>query len=103
MVTIASDGAKALEAIEAAMAAAPFDACLMDVSMPVMDGLETTRELRQRETATGSHLCVIGLTAYTSAKDRQNCFEAGMDMYLTKPLNIESLRRCIEQSGQHGA
>lgn len=68
----------------------PYDAIFMDAMMPVMDGFETTAELRRREPA-GRHSIVIGLTALATQEDRERCLEAGMDDYLPKPTNLEAL------------
>ena len=66
-----------------------FDAVLMDVHMPGIDGLETTRRLRRRFPA--GTLPVIALTAAAFDDDRQRCLEAGMDDFLTKPFEFERL------------
>ena len=68
-----------------------FDAVLMDVQMPGMDGLETTRRLRQREQGTDTRVRVIGLTAHAMEGDRQRCLEAGMDDYVAKPIKPSEL------------
>jgi CheY-like chemotaxis protein/HPt (histidine-containing phosphotransfer) domain-containing protein len=97
-VSVAPDGAKALQAIAYAREAGlPFDVCLMDVNMPVKDGMQATRELREIELTTGSHhLLVIALTAYTSMDDCERCKASGMDLYLSKPLEMAVLRRYVE-------
>jgi PAS domain S-box-containing protein len=84
------------EAIEA-LARAPYDLVLMDVHMPEMDGLEATRRIRQAEAAgrRRGRLPVIALTASTLEGDRQVCVEAGMDAFLSKPLNPEALRSVL--------
>jgi len=79
----AKNGIAALEAI----AARKYDAVIMDVQMPEMDGIEATRALRERERETSGHLPVIALTANAMDGDRERCIDAGMDDYLTKPLN----------------
>jgi signal transduction histidine kinase/ActR/RegA family two-component response regulator len=66
-----------------------FDLILMDVQMPEMDGLDATRAIRGRED--GVDIPIIGLTAHASKEDRDRCLEAGMDGYLTKPVNLEAL------------
>jgi signal transduction histidine kinase/CheY-like chemotaxis protein len=91
-VTIASDG---LQAIEYA-AQEPFDVMLMDVQMPIMDGFTATRAIREREKATGGHLHIIAMTASAMEGDREACLEAGMDDYISKPINAATFRDKIE-------
>ena len=86
-ITIAQDGQQALELI----AAESFDLVLIDVQMPIMDGIETTRALRRLEAQSGTHLPVIGLTAHAMESDRQRCLDAGMDDYLAKPFKVADL------------
>ena len=82
-VSLAGDGVEALRAIDAG----DFDLVLMDVQMPVMDGWEATTELRRR----GQTIPVIAMTAHALEEDRKRCEEVGMDGYVFKPMNIESL------------
>ncbi len=85
-----ADGQAAVEAVEAAHAeGAPYAVVLMDVQMPVMDGLQATRELRLR--ACGLGLRVVALTAGALAEQREECRMAGMDAHLTKPLHRDRL------------
>ncbi len=68
-----------------------YDLILMDVQMPVMDGIKTTIKLREVETATGSHTPVIAITANALMGDRENCISAGMDDYMSKPFQLQDL------------
>ena len=93
-VILAENGRTALEIL----AEQPFDLALMDVQMPVMDGLEATRELRLREKALGRlRLPVVAVTARAMAGDHQRCLEAGMDDYVSKPLRPQALQEAIER------
>ena len=84
-VTVAENGEQAL----AVLAGESFDAVLMDVQMPVMDGLEATRRIRLDQGLSG--LPVIALTAHAAKEDREACLEAGMDDYVSKPIDADTL------------
>ncbi|HEX4130342.1 MAG TPA: response regulator [Pirellulales bacterium] len=89
-----------LEAIDRLLAE-PFDLVLMDCQMPVLDGLSATREIRRLEAAgelraSGGCLPIVALTANAVQGDRQTCLAAGMDAYLTKPLNNVELITLLE-------
>ncbi len=86
-VVIANNGNEALQEIGRHV----FDLVLMDVQMPEMDGLEATRELRQRESATDSHVPVVAMTAHAMKGDRERCLAAGMDDYLCKPIRLNDM------------
>jgi PAS domain S-box-containing protein len=73
-----------------------FDVVLMDVQMPELDGLEATKLIRESEKVTGAHVPIIATTAHAMVSDRELCMEAGMDNYISKPLNIRSLLAAIE-------
>ncbi|MCZ6634460.1 MAG: ATP-binding protein [bacterium] len=81
-VIIAENGQQALDALEQS----DFDAILMDVQMPVLDGLEATRIIRNTEQQTRTHIPIIAITAHALKGDRERCLEAGMDDYVTKPI-----------------
>ncbi len=96
-VSVAQNGRKAIEAIETER----FDVVLMDVQMPEMDGLEATRAIRSSENLTGRpRISIIAMTAYAMAGDRERCLEAGMDGYVSKPINAQELFETIENVDQ---
>jgi signal transduction histidine kinase/ActR/RegA family two-component response regulator len=103
VVELAENGQQALEKLERAS----YDIVLMDMQMPVMDGLTAMRLLRQREQQTGHHQVVIALTANAMQTDRELCLEAGMDDYLSKPLTLDALQvmllRWVAQHKQRAA
>jgi len=92
-VTHVADGSLAVDAA----ARERFDLVLMDVQMPVMDGLEATRQLRARERPTGEHLPIVAMTANAMKGDDEACFQAGMDGYLPKPLEFGRLREMLSR------
>lgn len=93
-VTTAGDGAEAVRLVESQ----PFDCLLMDVQMPVMDGLEATRRIRRRETEQGRRAVpIIALTANAMSDERRRCLEAGMDAHLAKPFRRHSLGRLLSR------
>ncbi len=71
----------------------------MDAQMPEMDGLQATREIRAREKATETHLPIIALTASAMRGDRERCLAAGMDGYISKPINAQELVTLVETLG----
>ena len=74
-----------------------FDLILMDAQMPVLDGFETTRLIRENEKKTGNHIPIIALTARAMTADRQQCLACGMDGYVSKPVDRQKLYDTIEQ------
>jgi two-component system, sensor histidine kinase and response regulator len=89
---VAATGLEALLALEKES----FDLVLMDVQMPVMDGLEATAAIREKEKATGRRQAVVALTAHAMKGDREKCLTAGMDGYLTKPIRPQELDQLLE-------
>ena len=86
-VTVAENGKKALATLEQSS----FDVVLMDVQMPEMDGYTATAAIREKEKMSGQHLPVIAMTAHAMAGDRERCLEAGMDDYISKPIQPQEL------------
>jgi two-component system, sensor histidine kinase and response regulator len=75
-----------------------FDIILMDVQMPVMNGYEATRKIREIETEIGRRTAIIGLTANAMNGDRKKCLESGMDDYISKPVRLKDLVAAIQQT-----
>jgi len=90
---VTNDGEQALESwLAAESAGAPYDLVLMDIQMPKLDGIETTRQIRAREAGRRARRTpILALTANTLVEDRYACFEAGMDGFLVKPLDRDKL------------
>jgi CheY-like chemotaxis protein len=78
-----------------------FDLILMDVQMPVLDGLMATRLIREEESGGNKHVPIIALTAYGSEQSERPCLEAGMDGFVTKPVRADELARIISQVSKH--
>ncbi|MBN1222825.1 MAG: response regulator [Candidatus Aminicenantes bacterium] len=91
-ITAVENGAEALKAMDGNI----FELILMDVQMPVMDGFEATAAIRKKEETTGAHIPIIAMTAHAMKGDRERCLDAGMDDYVTKPLNPEEVFQRIE-------
>ncbi len=87
------DGAQALEKVKANQ----YSAVLMDVQMPELDGLEATQQIREWEKSTGQHIPIIAMTAHAMAGDRERCLDAGMDDYVSKPLEPKVLFSALDR------
>ena len=85
------------EEVLQALAGNSFDLILMDVQMPGMDGLETTVAIRDREKVTGGRVPIVAMTAHAMERDREKCLAAGMDGYVSKPINPAELYGAIER------
>ena len=98
-VTVVGNGREAVELLERSS----YDLVLMDVQMPLLDGIEATTLIREREKGTGIHQPIVALTAYAMKGDQDRCLAAGMDGYLAKPIRPEELDAlapdlCVETS-----
>jgi two-component system, sensor histidine kinase and response regulator len=94
-VVVANNGLEALTILDDA-AGAGFDCVLMDAQMPYMGGFECTAVIREREQTTGFHLPIIAMTAHAMEGDESRCLEAGMDAYLSKPLDPRNFIDAVE-------
>jgi signal transduction histidine kinase/CheY-like chemotaxis protein len=92
-VVVAADGLRAMDEFRKQR----FDLALMDIQMPLMNGLETAAAIRAIERETGGRLPIIALTAHAMKRDMDRCLEAGMDDYLSKPINTVELFRKLDE------
>jgi len=97
-----TNGAKAVKELEENS----YDIVLMDIQMPVMDGLEATRVIRRKESESDlEKIPIIAMTAHAMKKDRDKCLAAGMDDYVTKPIDakllLEAIERCLTEKREH--
>lgn len=102
IVTRASDGSEAVN-LYVGRPAGSFDAILMDIMMPGMDGYEATRTIRLSEKADAATIPIIALTANAFAEDAKTAHDAGMSAHLSKPLDFEKLKNMLACIKQHGA
>ncbi len=93
---IAENGKEALTRF----AAEPFDLVLMDLQMPDVNGFEATAAIRRKELGTGTHTPIVALTAHALQGDRERCLEAGMDDYLSKPIETQKLFDVVEAAAR---
>ncbi len=94
-VLLAENGREAVDVLEHN----EIDAVLMDVQMPVMGGFEATRAIREKEAGTGRHVPIIAMTAHAMKGDRERCLEAGMDDYISKPIDSARLLALVGSAG----
>jgi len=92
VVVLAENGVRAIEEFQKQR----FDLILMDVQMPVMDGVDATAAIRQSEKITGGHIPIVAMTAHAMEGDRQRFLESGMDGYISKPVHSRELFETIE-------
>ncbi len=95
-VVLAEDGTKALE-----MFHHNYDVILMDCQMPIMDGFEATRKIREKEAELGGKNLIIALTANTIEGDKRRCIEAGMDDFIPKPVTMNTLQDLLGKYFSH--
>jgi two-component system, sensor histidine kinase and response regulator len=93
-VIVVNNGKEAIEALESHK----YDLILMDVQMPVLDGMEATRLIREKEKTTGAHIPIIAMTAHAMKGDKELCLEAGMDDYISKPVKPEEIYAVINKT-----
>jgi CheY-like chemotaxis protein len=91
-VEVANNGVEAL----AALALAPYDLVLMDIQMPEMGGIEATHAIRESEASAGQHTRIVAMTAHAMVGDRDRYLAAGMDGYLSKPVDRNALFAAVE-------
>ncbi len=96
-VQVVTDGQQALDAL----GGSAFDLVLMDVQMPVVDGLEATRRIRKDVTGAHRHVPIVALTANAMRGDDLMCLSAGMDAYLPKPVAVDALKDMLVWFGEH--
>jgi len=94
-VTVVENG---LEAVDRARKE-NFDVILMDIQMPLMSGFEASQEIRAREQKTGGHVPIIAMTAYAMPGDSEECLNAGMDDYISKPIESDEFYGVVERFG----
>ncbi|WP_026474310.1 response regulator [Alkaliflexus imshenetskii] len=94
-IDVANNGQEALDKLQERN----YDLVLMDLMMPVMDGMEATKRIREMEQQRGSHTPIIGLTANTFDADREKCLAIGMDDFMAKPFDIEIFNAIISDLG----
>lgn len=92
-VEIAADGQQALDML----VSAAYDLVLLDVQMPVMDGYQAAAAIRDRERGSDRRLPIVAMTAMSQHGDAQRCLDAGMDDYVSKPLNLATLTEALER------
>jgi two-component system sensor histidine kinase/response regulator len=96
-IEVATNGHEVLAAVDRTA----FDLILMDVQMPQMDSLEATAAIRKTEKGSSGRVPIVAMTAHAMKGDRERCLDAGMDDYLTKPVDLERLREAVQRWASH--
>lgn len=91
-IDLAADGFKAIKMFETNI----YQVILMDIQLPEIDGMDVTRVIREKEKRTGKHIPIIALTAYALNGDKEKFLAKGMDAYVSKPVDIRLLSKCLE-------
>ena len=99
-VVTANNGREALDVLD--RLEWKIDLILMDVQMPEMDGYQATAAIREHESVAGGHLPIVAMTAHALDRDRERCLAAGMDAYLTKPIQLDKLYEMLERVATTG-
>jgi CheY-like chemotaxis protein/HPt (histidine-containing phosphotransfer) domain-containing protein len=95
---IVTNGKEAVESWEKV----PYEVIFMDVQMPDMDGLEATRVIRGRERKAGRRVSIIAMTAHAMKEDREKCLGAGMEDYVSKPIQLRDINEAIQRHMERG-
>jgi CheY-like chemotaxis protein len=93
LVVVANNGQAALETIKAQS----FDVVFMDIEMPVMGGIAATAAIRAKEKITRARIPIVALTADGITIDKRFCLQAGMDDYITKPVNLSQIKEALDR------
>jgi CheY-like chemotaxis protein len=93
LLDIAEDGQKAVEMWETG----EYDLVLMDIQMPRLDGFEATSAIREKERMRGGHTSIIAVTAHASKEDEDKCLAAGMDAFISKPIDFARILQMIRE------
>ena len=92
-IDFAENGQKAVEMWESGK----FDLILMDVQMPLMNGFQATTAIREKERTCGAHTPIVAMTAHALKEDKERCLDAGMDAYISKPIDFKA---CLQLIGE---
>jgi CheY-like chemotaxis protein len=93
-VDLAENGLRAVEMWEGG----DYHLILMDVQMPLLNGFEATGIIRDKEGSSGGHIPIIAMTAHALKEDQQRCIDAGMDAYISKPIDFAASLKLIKET-----